>query len=127
MLELARRFQSGEPVRIRSIAERHGIPSQFLVQILLQLKQAGLVASTRGAGGGYRLAQTPEEVTLADVVGVVEGQGLGGENAPRSELAPVLAKAFYRAAEAEWQALSAFSLADLAQQAAEPGAAMYYI
>ena len=56
MLDLARHSEQPRPVRIRDIAERHGIPSRFLVQILLQLKAAGLVQSIRGAGGGYRLA-----------------------------------------------------------------------
>ncbi len=55
VLELARAFDLGEPVRIRTIADEHGIPSRFLVQILLQLKGAGLVSSTRGAAGGYQL------------------------------------------------------------------------
>ena len=56
MLELALRDGSGEPVRLRDVAAAHRIPSPFLVQILLQLKSAGLVESTRGAAGGYRLA-----------------------------------------------------------------------
>src|SRR5271169_1256503 len=74
MLELAARYGSGEPVRIRNIADEHGIPSRFLVQILLQLKGAGFVASTRGASGGYQLAKPPEEISLGQVMGVIEGQ-----------------------------------------------------
>ena len=53
MLELAAQYGSNEPVRIRKIAERHDVPPRFLVQILLQLKGAGLVSSVRGAAGGY--------------------------------------------------------------------------
>ena len=49
VLELAVNYNSGKPVRIRAIAQTHGIPSRFLVQILLQLKGANLVSSTRGA------------------------------------------------------------------------------
>src|SRR5215475_6331543 len=67
MLELSASYGAHEPVRIRKIAEEHGIPSRFLVQILLQLKGAGLVTSTRGAAGGYQLAKAPEEITLAEV------------------------------------------------------------
>src|SRR6185312_15284737 len=74
VLELAARHASGEPVRIRDIAEAHGIPSRFLVQILLQLKSAGLVHSIRGAAGGYQLAREPEEITLLDVMTVVDAQ-----------------------------------------------------
>ena len=73
MLELAKEYDSGEPVQLRRIAAEHGIPARFLVQILLQLKGASLVASTRGAAGGYRLARPPQEITLADVIDVMEG------------------------------------------------------
>jgi Rrf2 family protein len=66
ILELARRFETGEPVRIREIADEHGIPARFLVQILLQLKGAGYVASTRGALGGYQLLKPPAKIPLAD-------------------------------------------------------------
>ena len=74
VLELAHSFERHEPVRIRDIADRHGIPSRFLVQILLQLKGAGLVQSTRGASGGYQLAKPPDEITLFEVMSVIEGQ-----------------------------------------------------
>src|ERR671914_541659 len=73
MLQLAQEYDSGEPVQIRRIADEHAIPARFLVQILLQLKGAGLVASTRGAAGGYRLARPPREITLAEVIDVMEG------------------------------------------------------
>ena len=57
VLALARQRAESSPVRIREISEAYGIPERYLVQILLQLKGAGLVASTRGATGGYRLAR----------------------------------------------------------------------
>ena len=58
MLELAAQYGSSEPVRIRKIAERHRVPPRFLVQILLQLKGAGLVASVPRGGGGVSPHQT---------------------------------------------------------------------
>ena len=64
VLELAARHVRGEPVRIREIAAAHAIPSRFLVQILLQLKSAGIVQSIRGAAGGYQLAREPDDITL---------------------------------------------------------------
>ena len=51
VLELASAFGSGELLQVRKIAESHAIPSKFLVQILLQLKAAGVVNSARGACG----------------------------------------------------------------------------
>ena len=73
VLELASHYGSGEPVRLREIADSHGIPASFLVQIMQQLKAAGLVESTRGAAGGYRLARDPSQITLATVKEIIEG------------------------------------------------------
>ena len=73
VLELAKSQGSNEPVRIRSIAEQHQVPPRFLVQILLQLKGAGIVSSTRGAAGGYHLIPKPEDVTLGQVMNIIDG------------------------------------------------------
>jgi Rrf2 family protein len=73
VLELAAKYGAGEPVRVRAIADRQGIPSPFLVQILLQLKSAGVVESTRGSAGGYRLARDPATLSLGEVVAIIEG------------------------------------------------------
>src|SRR3984957_20219692 len=60
-------------VRIQTIARQQNIPKKFLEQILNDLKSLGAVESRRGAGGGYRLARSPEQITLASVVRHVEG------------------------------------------------------
>jgi Rrf2 family transcriptional regulator, cysteine metabolism repressor len=72
MFELATRAGGERPSRLVDLAEQHGIPQRFLVQILLQLKAARLVESIRGAAGGYVLARAPEQVTLADVLAAVD-------------------------------------------------------
>jgi len=72
MLELATRHTDPQPVRLKTIVDAHGIPDRFLVQILLQLKSAGLVHSTRGASGGYQLARTPDAISLADIINVID-------------------------------------------------------
>jgi Rrf2 family transcriptional regulator, cysteine metabolism repressor len=72
MLELAARYAETKPVRLADVADKHGISDRFLVQILLDLKRGGLVDSTRGAAGGYALARPPEEITLADILRVVD-------------------------------------------------------
>ena len=69
---LAREYQHG-PVLITRLSEQQAIPQKFLEQILLSLKATGLVSSKRGKGGGYFLAQSPEEVTLASVIRLMEG------------------------------------------------------
>jgi Rrf2 family cysteine metabolism transcriptional repressor len=72
MLELASRYADPRPIRLADVADKHGISDRFLVQILLDLKRAGLVDSTRGAAGGYALARRPEEISLYDVLRVID-------------------------------------------------------
>ncbi|MBA4190976.1 MAG: Rrf2 family transcriptional regulator [Planctomycetaceae bacterium] len=72
MLELAARHADPRPVRLADVADKHGISDRFLVQILLDLKRAGLVDSTRGASGGYALARRPEEISLHDILRVID-------------------------------------------------------
>jgi Rrf2 family protein len=60
-------------VKAEAVARAQSIPLRFLEQILLDLKHAGLVASQRGAEGGYWLARPPAEIALADVIRAVEG------------------------------------------------------
>src|SRR5260370_12782677 len=82
MLQLAAAYSNGEPLQIRRIADVHGIPSRFLVQILLQLKGASLVVSTRGAAGGYRLARRPARHTPSPVHAVLAAGPAPSPNPP---------------------------------------------
>ena len=70
--ELAAAYE-GRPLRADEIAGGQRIPPNFLLNILSELKLAGIVRSYRGARGGYRLARRPEEVTVAAVIRAVEG------------------------------------------------------
>jgi Rrf2 family protein len=65
--------QNGKPVPAERIATSQGIPLNFLVHILSELRVAGLVRSQRGADGGYRLAKEPGQITIADIMRAVEG------------------------------------------------------
>jgi len=72
MTILALEFRAG-PVPLREIAAREGLSYQFLEQIFLPLRRAGLITSVRGAKGGYALARPPEEIKVGDVLRVLEG------------------------------------------------------
>jgi Rrf2 family protein len=61
------------PVKAERLATAQGIPLKFLENILLELRRAEIVASQRGAEGGYQLAKPAGEVSLADVIRAVEG------------------------------------------------------
>jgi Rrf2 family protein len=61
------------PVKGDTLAARQGIPVKFLENILADLRRAGIVASQRGAEGGYRLARDPGSIMVADIIRAVEG------------------------------------------------------
>ena len=132
VLELARQWASGEPVRIRSICDAHGVPARFLVQILLQLKGSGIVISTRGAAGGYQLARPPEAITLEDVFRVIEGPdelvtAVTADLAGRSRTVTVLLEAWRQVARAETETLRSISFAALVERTRAATEPMYYI
>ena len=80
LLELSLHWPNQVPLQINEIAERQKIPIKFLIHILIHLKQAGLVKSTRGKRGGYVLAKPPGEIRLSDI-----WRNLEGENPPATE------------------------------------------
>jgi len=128
MLQLAHEHASGEPVQVRRIAERHGIPLSFLVQILHDLKRAGLATSVRGAAGGYRLSRSPGELTLADVVEVFEPLETSAEcAAAQSPLAPAMSDVCSELARARSEQLRSLTLAELADRAATHADSMWSI
>ena len=72
MYDLAVHYGDG-PQSIKMIAERQTIPEAYLEQLIALLRKAKLVISNRGAMGGYRLAQKPEEITVGQVLRALEG------------------------------------------------------
>jgi Rrf2 family protein len=118
MLALATQKADAPPLRIREISSAHGIPERYLVQILLQLKSAGLVASTRGAAGGYRLSRPPEEIVLSEVLGAIDGPDQAAREGPQSNrpAARILASVWERVRQAERSVLDRTTIAELVQQ-----------
>lgn len=68
------RHGNERPVPAREIAEREGLPPDYVEQILLKLRRAGLVTSVRGAHGGYYLARPAPEVSVRDVLDAAENR-----------------------------------------------------
>lgn len=73
ILDLSFRFEDDKVTPLNDIATRNDIPVQFLEQIMLTLKGAGYVESKRGKGGGFYLTKSPEEITVGDIVRIIEG------------------------------------------------------
>jgi Rrf2 family protein len=72
LLALSRRYGLG-PVLIADLAEQERIPKKFLELLLLELKNAGILHSKKGKGGGYYLVKSPEEVTFGQVIRIFDG------------------------------------------------------
>jgi Rrf2 family protein len=118
LLVLAQQRPEGPPVRIREISDAHRIPERYLVQILLQLKGAGLVVSTRGASGGYHLARPAAKITLSEVLTVIDGPESAGQAPVREKhsAARILAQVWERVRAAERSVLDSTTIAQLAAE-----------
>ncbi len=115
---LAELGRSGDgPVPIGELARRRDIPVQFLEQLFAVLRRAGVLRSQRGVKGGYRFARPPHEITVLELVELLDG--------------PVGADAegvFADAAAAAREILAGTTVADVVErEAREAGAAMYHI
>jgi Rrf2 family protein len=119
VIALAGRHLQDKPVPIREIAESHGIPETFLTQILIRLKGAGLVISTRGSSGGYRLARDPGEISLGEVLRVIDG-GDDLARLPRRASAHALSRLWEQIQASQVHILDHTSIAELAEQSKTP-------
>jgi len=119
LAELARRG-GASPVPIGEIARARDIPSQFLEGLFATLRRAGILHSQRGVKGGYTFARPPAEVTVLEVVELLEGE-LGTEAAASGQV-------WLDAVQAARGVLGATTIADVAEREAQAaGAPMYYI
>src|SRR5687768_4921759 len=116
LTELARTGGAG-PVPIGELARRRDIPVQFLEQLFAVLRRAGILRSQRGVKGGYAFARDPAEVTVLEVVELLDGPLGGGAEAIFAEAAAAAAAVFGGATIAD--------MVERENQAA--GATMYYI
>ena len=66
--------QGGESVLLKYIACRQGVSEKYLSQIVISMRSAGMVQSVRGARGGYKLAEKPENITLKQIVEALDGE-----------------------------------------------------
>jgi Rrf2 family transcriptional regulator, cysteine metabolism repressor len=118
IMALARHESESSPVCVRKISEIYTIPERYLVQILLQLKGAGLVVSTRGAAGGYRLARDASTISLSEILNAVDGsenQREGTDGAMRPT-ASVLASIWENVRAAERAVLDRTTVAQLVEK-----------
>jgi Rrf2 family cysteine metabolism transcriptional repressor len=121
LVELAQQFETREPVQVKDIARRQRIPEEYLGQLMVGLRRAGLVHSVRGAAGGYLLARPPSEMTVAQVLETLEGplalvDGLSGPAATeggRRGPGAAIRELWWEATQAALTVLRGMSIQDL--------------
>ncbi len=116
LTELAR-IDSSDPVPIAELARRRDIPVQFLEQLFATLRRAGVLRSQRGVKGGYTFARPPSEITVLEIVELLDGPVGGGAESIVGD-----------AAAAARAVLSRHSIADVVERERRAaGAVMYHI
>jgi Rrf2 family protein len=125
LLDLAERYGDA-PVPSHDIAARQHIPGPFLDQLLMSLRRAGLVRSTRGPRGGHMLARPPEQVTLGQAIDILEGQAAQMEcfTAPETcehSFGCSIRSSLLRAEDAMREVLDGTSLADMVREHRQQG------
>ncbi len=133
LLDLTQRFGDG-PIQSHEIHLRQGIDENYLNQILILLRKAGLIESVRGPQGGHRLSRSPGQITVLDAIVALEGPLLtsdAGREAtpPLDALDREIIRAIWYQARAELEHFfGAITLEDLLQRKRErSGEIMYYI
>ncbi|HEY8393997.1 MAG TPA: Rrf2 family transcriptional regulator [Thermaerobacter sp.] len=116
LFELARRYGQG-PVPLREVAEAQNLPENYLEQLMAPLRKGGLVQSVRGAQGGYVLARDPAQVTVADIIRLLDGP-IGPETDREATGTPSVADGVWEAVRrAITEVLEGTTLADLCREA----------
>jgi Rrf2 family protein len=130
LVELAAIYERGEVLRVAEIAQRQGIPDRYLEQMLSSLRRGGILRSSRGPKGGYRLARPPAEIRVDEVLSCLEGESGSTSGGDRSTPEfRVLGRLEDRLEQASREILAATTLQELLDQRQEltRSAVMYFI
>ena len=123
-VRLAKRYDGKAVVKLEDLAQQEDISPSFLVQILNELKRAGIVASKRGKAGGYILARAPGLISLSEVVAAVEPDLLEVPRNSPGQSGPAVTQIFQRISEGVNAHLETINLDSIAAEAEAP---MYFI
>lgn len=126
VLGLARRYATGAALRVEDLAAEQGVPGNYLVQILIELKGQGIAKSVRGKEGGYLLARPPAEISLGDVLRAVHGKVFDTPALSDPDCPPELRRAWQRIQQSVDSAADSTTFQELLEESAEKEK-MYYI
>ena len=126
VLGLARHYATGVALRVEDLAAEQGVPGNYLVQILIELKAQGIAKSVRGKEGGYLLGRPPAEISLGDVLRAVHGTVFDTSALSDPDCPPELRRAWERIQRAVDSAADATTFQELVEESAGEEK-MYYI
>lgn len=124
MAQLAKRHDGRTITRLDELAQREAVSANFLVQILNDLRRAGLVESRRGKSGGYLLARKPDSIHLKEIVEAVEPSLLSFSTHTEGESGATVRAAWEKIAQELRDQLERVTLQQLAEKTEAP---MFYI
>lgn len=124
LVQLAKRHGSGTLAHIEELATAESVPANYLVQILNELRHGGLIISRRGKQGGYALARTAAEITLHDIIQVVDAELLETSFSHDGESGAGVAAVWSEVGTSLENKLRLYTLESMLPQA---GSQMYYI
>ncbi|MBD2664041.1 transcriptional regulator, BadM/Rrf2 family [Richelia sinica FACHB-800] len=117
LLELAIHHDQKVPLTMNEIAAKQPIPERYLEQILTHLRRAGVVQSQRGSKGGFLLLREPWQITLLEIVTLVEGERKEKESAETRTIEKTLVLEIWEQANASAiEVLRGYTLQDLCQE-----------
>ena len=117
---MARAHAKGELAHVESMADEEVVPPNYMVQILGLLREGGLIDSRRGKQGGYKLAKSPEQITLFEIVKLVDGALLEFSASMQGRSGRQVSMAWAKVSEAMEAKAREITLDKLAQGGAEP-------
>jgi len=126
VLALARQYHTAEAQRVEAIAQEQGVPANYLVQILIELKGQHIVRSVRGKEGGYLLARPPAEISMGDILRSVHGEVFDSAALQDTNCPPELREAWKRLQQAVNETADAINFQQLLERSTEKEK-MYYI
>lgn len=126
VLGLALHHPSGQPLRIEALAAAQGIPANYLVQILIDLKAHGIVRSIRGKDGGYQLGREPSAISMGDVLRAIHGEVFATSAMEDPACPPELKQAWRRLQRATQETADAITFQQLVEESGDRPK-MYYI
>jgi len=124
LAQLAKRHDGRTITRLDELAQCEAVPASFLVQILSDLRRAGIIESRRGQSGGYLLARRPEAISLGQVADAIDPALLHGNLGDFGESGPAVRHAWQQVSATLRGQLERVTLDQLANQ---PGGGMFYI